>query len=76
MGLDEATAGRVVQVVASCCTGQDIESVELRIVSDSQRLASLAAEPPTGNPTERENAIHAELHTESARRKARNLIQA
>jgi hypothetical protein len=75
LGLDAATAARVRQIVASCHAGEDTESVESRIVLDSQRLAFLAVAPQTGSPAQEENLLVTDLRTETARAKARNLIR-
>ena len=76
MGLDEVTLARVLQVVTSYRTGQGIETIELRIVCDSEQLARLVAGPIAGSPDERENTIIATLRTETGKKKARSLIQA
>jgi hypothetical protein len=75
MGLDEATLTRVLQLVTNYRTGQNMASMELQIVCDSEKLARWAVEPLDGSPDEREAAIHASLHTETGRRKARSLMQ-
>jgi hypothetical protein len=74
--LEQDTAGRVCQILENCRKGEDSDSIEFRIVCDSQTLAGLAAERFAGSSGEWENLIQTRLRTEAARNMARSLFHA
>ncbi len=74
MGLDEVALSRVLHIARSCHENlEDSDDLELKIVCDSERLASIVETPLSGSADELRHAINARLRTAAGRNKACSL---
>jgi hypothetical protein len=67
---EQDTLEQVRCIVSSCVCGEELDSIEFRIVRDANTLAGLLAEPFSASPEEWKNLIQSTLRTDAARNKA------
>ena len=76
LGLDADAREQVRRIVHSCRCGEAPDTVEFRVVSDSETLARLATERFVGGREDWENEIVSNLRTEAGKERARSLFPA
>ena len=74
LGLDQPTIERVCQIMGSYQTGEELDSSEFKVVWDSQRLASMAAEGLESDAEKQNDLIEHGLRTKAGKEKARSLF--
>ena len=74
-GLDAETCRRVCEIIHAYRTEHDLDTIEFKIVRDSDRLAKVAAKDHGKDRDEPEDLLTRDLKTESARARARSLFR-
>ncbi len=72
IGADEATTQHVCRILAGCQGGEEIDTIEFKIVHDADALAGLAASGLAGERGKLETIIRQQLKTETAKERARH----
>lgn len=75
-GADEATAQGVSEIIGCCRSGEELDSIEFRIVCDADRLARLTTEYSPDQHDEIEAIIRDQLITDTAKQRARSWCRA
>ena len=76
LGLDDETVGRVCRTIADCRWSQGGDSLEARIVGDSDTLARLSSPELRSDRSRVENIIENEMRTPAGKKRARELFLA
>ncbi len=74
MGLDPGTCEQIRRLIVSYQRGEDVDTLEFRMICDSNTLAKLTAQHFHGTPDDLEDIIRNSLRTETARNRARSLL--
>ena len=74
VGLDEDTIACVCRIIGSYATGEQIDSIEFKVVCDADALARLAAEDPGDNLDKLPAVAENRLKTTTGKARARRLI--
>jgi hypothetical protein len=73
IGMDEPTIERVCEIVETSRMGRELETIEFKVVWDSDLLARLAAQIADADPQKPQGAIAHRLKTEAGKAKATSL---
>ena len=76
LGLDEETIRRVCRTIAACRSPRDGESLECRIVGDSDTLAKLSSPELRADRSRVEDMVENEIRTPAGKKRARELFLA
>jgi len=76
IGLDQDTTDCVCQIIHSRRMGKQLDTIEFKVVADSEFLAKLAAaEDAGGDPQRLLELAEDRLRTKSGKQRARRLLQ-
>jgi len=75
IGLDDATIDQVGQIIRGYQTGEELDTIEYRVVHDSDALTRLAAENPDAELDQLQSTIDENLKTKAAKDRARRLFE-
>jgi hypothetical protein len=73
-GFQNDRIGSVCQLVSTCKSGRERDTIELKIVSDADRLARLTTQEGGVSPQELDHIIQHELQTSAGKQRARELF--
>jgi hypothetical protein len=74
VGIELDTLEQVARLVASCANGEELDTIEFRVVRDAETLSRLLAEPFEGGPEQWEAQLQANLRTDAAKDRARAIF--
>ena len=75
IGLEEGASESVCRIISRYRMGEDVDTVEFKIVSDAAALAKLAAERPSDDLDKLQDIVKNGLKTKTGKEKARSLPQ-
>lgn len=75
IGMKEPTAGRIRRTIKACRQGEDLRTIESRVVCDSYALTDLSSRGTEAKVADIDEFVQNRLTTEAARRRARDLFR-